>query len=208
MKGYIFRKMELIINGTMKWCLLLTFLFFLNCHNSQSKCTKIYLQPFQDFPSYYTSYLISELKNCLPDITLLKPVPLPEQAWYDQRKRYRADKLIYWLKNRINDDEIVIGLTSKDISTTKNEIKDFGVMGLGFTPGKSCVVSTFRLNKQNLRQQLFKVAIHELGHTRGLNHCPVKTCFMRDAKGGNPVDEEKEFCERCRKILINKGWSL
>lgn len=153
-------------------------------------------------------YLVSKLKSVCPNITLLNPAPLPDQARYEPRNRYRANKLIYWLKDRVNDDEVVIGLTSKDISTTKNEIKDFGVMGLGFNPGKACIVSTFRLNKQHLQQQLFKVSVHELGHTRGLDHCSEKTCFMRDAKGGNPIDEEKEFCESCRKFLIKKGWIL
>lgn len=200
----------------MKWCLALIPFFFLSCRGKQNNLlffsnqptTKIYLKSFEDFPSSNISYLISELRKFCRNATLLKPVPLPQQAWYEPRKRYRADKLIDWLKNRVNDNEVVIGLTSKDISTTKNEIKDYGVMGLGFTPGKSCVVSSFRLNKQNLKQQLFKVIIHELGHTRGLNHCPVKACFMRDAKGGNPIDEEKEFCESCRRFLIQQGWTL
>lgn len=200
----------------MKWCLLIMPLFFLNCRNkqnslhlfSQQSHTKIYLQPFEDFSSSDISNLFSELKKSCPDVMLLKPIPMPQQALYEPRKRYRADSLIYWLKNRVNNNEVILGLTSKDISTTKNKIKDFGVMGLGFTPGKSCVVSTFRLNKQHLQQQLFKVAIHELGHTRGLDHCPVKTCFMRDAEGENPTDEEKDFCKSCKKFLINKGWTL
>lgn len=54
--------------------------------------------------------------------------------------------------------------------------------------------------------QLFKVAIHELGHTEGLPHCPVKSCFMRDSEGRNPTNEEKEFYPKCKKQLIDKGW--
>jgi archaemetzincin len=208
--------MELILNTTMRWCLLLISLFFLSCRNKQNglplfssqSTTKIYLQPFQDFSDSSASYLISDFKKFCPNIVLLDPVPLPEQAWYEPRKRYRADKLINWLKNQVNNNEVIIGLTAKDISTTKNEIKDYGVMGLGFVPGKSCVVSTFRLNKQNLKQQHFKVAIHELGHTQGLNHCPVKICFMRDAEGRNPTDEENGFCKSCKKYLERKGWSI
>ena len=92
------------------------------------------------------------------------------------------------------------------ISTTKNEIKDFGVMGLGFRPGNACVASSFRLSKQNKLDQLFKVAIHELGHTQGLPHCEVKTCFMRDAEGKNQTNDEKEFCSSCKIKLEKKGW--
>jgi archaemetzincin len=199
----------------MKLCLLLIPVLFLSCHSKQSGFTlfstqshkKIYVQPFESFSSSRTAYLVSELRKICPDVALLKPATFPARAWYEPRKRYRADSLIYWLKNRANDNEVIIGLTSKDISTTKNEVRDYGVIGLGFTPGKSCIVSTFRLNKQNLKQQLFKVSIHELGHSQGLNHCRVKTCFMRDAEGSNPTDDEKGFCESCRKVLINKGWN-
>jgi archaemetzincin len=216
LRGYIFHKKELILNSIMKWCLLLISFFFLSCLNKENShhvfnkqsVSKIYLQPFDDIPSSYPSYLDSNLKKFCSNVIILSPVPLPKQAWYEPRKRYRADTLINWLQNRVNNNEVVIGLTSKDISTTKNQIIDYGIMGLGLNPGKSCVVSTFRLNKQNLRQQLFKVTIHELEHTQGLNHCPVKTCFMRDAEGGNPTDEEKEFCENCRQFLITKGWTL
>lgn len=167
MKGYVSHKKELILNRIMKWCLLLICLSCLNCYNQETNFhffshrsnAKIYLQPFADFPPSHTLYLVSKLKSVCPNITLLNPAPLPDQAWYQPRNRYRADKLIYWLKDRVNDGEVVIGLTSKDISTIKNEIKDFGVMGLGFNPGKACIVSTFRLNKQHLRQQLFKVSV-------------------------------------------------
>ena len=99
-------------------------------------------------------------------------------------------------------------MTSKDISTTKDKIKDWGIMGLGFCPGNSCIASTFRLNKSEIYTQFFKVAIHELGHTQGLQHCIVKTCFMRDAEGKNHTNEEKEFCSDCKEILINAGWDL
>ena len=129
-------------------------------------------------------------------------------AYYPKRNRYRADSLINFLSKHTPDGHITIGLTTKDISTTKGAIADWGVMGLGFCPGKACIVSTFRLSKDQKLMQLFKVAIHELGHTQGLPHCSVKTCFMRDAEGRNPTNEEKEFCPTCKAFLISKGWQF
>ena len=85
---------------------------------------------------------------------------------------------------------------------------DFGVMGLGYRPGNACVASTFRLNAENKSEQFYKVAIHELGHTQGLKHCPDKTCFMRDAEGKNPTNEEKDFCQNCKKVLRSKHWKI
>jgi archaemetzincin len=54
-------------------------------------------------------------------------------------------------------------------------------------------------------EQLFKVVLHEIGHTMGLPHCPVQTCLMRDAEGGNPLDDEKDYCTACKKNLQKKG---
>lgn len=79
---------------------------------------------------------------------------------------------------------------------------------LGYQPGSSCVVSTFRLSKINLPDQYLKLSIHELGHTQGLPHCPDKTCFMRDAEGKNHTNEETGFCPKCKAVLIEKGWVL
>ena len=56
--------------------------------------------------------------------------------------------------------------------------------------------------------QLFKVSIHELGHTQGLPHCVVKYCFMRDAEGRNPTNDEKDFCPACKTFLKQKGWNF
>ena len=53
-----------------------------------------------------------------------------------------------------------------------------------------------------------RVILHELGHTEGLDHCPDQSCLMRDAEGGNPLDQEKNFCLKCRNFLIRKGWKL
>ena len=104
-------------------------------------------------------------------------------------------------------------MTNKDISTKKGKDPDYGIMGLGFCPGKSCIASTFRLNGKNKNEKLFKVAIHELGHTQGLaktntKHCPEKVCLMRDAEGKDHLNELKYFCSKCRPILINAGWEL
>jgi archaemetzincin len=148
------------------------------------------------------------LKKNYSFITIKKPIPLPKTAYYHARNRYRADSLIYFLRDYTVAGHKTIGLTNKDISTTKDGIADWGVMGLGFCPGNACIASTFRLSKTETNTQLFKVAIHELGHTFGLPHCVVKSCFMRDAKGGNPTNDEIEFCSKCKSILVKKGWNI
>lgn len=53
-----------------------------------------------------------------------------------------------------------------------------------------------------------KAYIHELGHTQGLPHCPIKNCFMRDAEGKDVLNEETGFCKSCKTVLIRHGWNL
>jgi archaemetzincin len=31
---------------------------------------------------------------------------------------------------------------------------------------------------------------------------------MRAAEGGNPLNEEKDFCPSCKAFLKGKGWNL
>lgn len=168
----------------------------------------IVVQPFTGMPDAQVQAVAKEAKKVYPFVEINKPIDLPQTAYYVPRSRYRADSLISFLGRRTPDGFVTLGLTNKDISTTKEGIADWGVMGLGFCPGNACIASTFRLSGQNKTEQLFKVAIHEAGHTQGLPHCPVKTCFMRDAEGKNPTDEEKEFCSACKAHLVKRGWRL
>lgn len=179
--------------------------------NSFKEKQNVFLQPFTGIPASTIQRLCEQLRIAMGDAMLITVLPekqMPESAFYPPRNRYRADSLIRYLQHTIPEEDVVIGITHHDISTTKKQIPDYGVMGLGFQPGKSCVVSTFRLRKNNLNEELFKVAIHEWGHTRGLPHCSTPDCFMRDAQGGNPLKEEQGFCKRCSLYLRKKGYSI
>ncbi|MDF2189248.1 hypothetical protein [Paraflavitalea sp. CAU 1676] len=168
----------------------------------------VVIQPLGEFPVHELNKVQEQIKRLHSQVVVRPSIEIPATAYYEPRHRYRADSLIRYLKQYGNADTVVIGLISRDISTTKGGIKDWGVMGLGYNPGYSCVVSTFRLSRTNKEDQFYKVAIHELGHTQGLPHCVEKSCFMRDAEGGNPLDEEHDFCKSCKSFLMDKGWHL
>jgi archaemetzincin len=175
-----------------------------------SKATlTIIIQPFVGFPASSANLIAKQLKEMYSgNIVVNDAIPFPDNAFYAARSRYRADSLIKYLSSLAKDGQLIIGLTNRDISTTKDNYPDWGIMGLGYCPGKSCIASTFRLKGGNPLEKLFKVAIHELGHTQGLPHCPNQTCLMRDAEGKDHLDEEKEFCPRCKAVLIKAGWNL
>ena len=168
----------------------------------------ILIQPFEDIKPKQLSEISENIRKVYPNIKVLKPIKFPENSYYQPRNRYRADSIIQFLKFRTPKNSVTIGLTNKDISATKGKIADFGIMGLGYRPGSACLASSFRLNSKNRNEQFYRIAIHELGHTQGLKHCPEKTCFMRDAEGENHTDEETDFCKNCEKVLQQKHWKI
>ena len=149
------------------------------------------------------------------EVRVLAPVALPASAFYPPRGRYRAEKLLEFLRGLLPDDGLRIqGMTAADISTTNGRFADWGILGLGDLPGPACVISSFRCKKTardpaHARERLAKVAVHELGHTLGLAHCPTRGCLMEDAGGlVATCDREHDFCGRCRKLLASFGHTL
>jgi len=122
-------------------------------------------------------------------VEILPEKPLPTTAFYPPRERYKADKLLDFLSTESPAEFTkVVGLTAEDISTSKGEIADWGIFGLGQLGGRACVVSTFRLRAgkvatRTFQARLVKVVNHEFGHTFGLDHCPAAGCFMQDVGG-------------------------
>ena len=195
------------------FCFTLFSLIF-SCEKSKDNAVKngeeitILIQPFEDVKPKQLTEISENIRKIYPKIKILKPIKFPQNTYYEPRNRYRADSIIKYLRTKTPNNCVTLALTNKDISVTKGKVADFGVMGLGYRPGKACVASSFRLNTKNKNEQFYKIAIHELGHTQGLKHCPDKTCFMRDAEGKNPTNEEKYFCQNCKKVLRSKHWKI
>lgn len=163
-----------------------------------------------NFNEINTEWIQTELKSKFKIDSIHEiHAELPQTAYYKPRNRYRADSLIRHLRDHYQSDKI-IGLTQADISTTIRNHEDFGIMGLAFLKGKSCVVSTFRTyrnatSETHKKERLKKVVFHEFGHTLGLPHCEnSSTCIMRDAGGKvSTIDEEIDFCEQCAAKIKN-----
>lgn len=166
------------------------------------------IQPLGNFDTKLLNLTQAKLNKIQNRFFIKKAIPVFPKAYNPIKHRYRADSILRFLKTKYGVDTTVLAILHSDISVTKGQIQDWGIMGLGYRPGNVCVVSTYRLKKNKLAEQFYKVCIHELGHTEGLPHCPVRSCYMRDAEGGNPLDEEVHFCEKCKKHLEKKGWKL
>jgi archaemetzincin len=147
-------------------------------------------------------------------VEVLEPKPLPKKAYYKPRKRYRAEKLLDYIDDKIvpeNDCFAVMGFTEVDISTTKGKRKDWGILGLGSIDGTSAVVSSYRMtrgkpSRTRVLKRVVKVVNHELGHVLGLEHYNVPGCLMNDARGTvKTVDKEDGLlCVRSRAEIERK----
>lgn len=135
---------------------------------------------------------------------------LPPEAFYKPRKRWRAEKLLEALDaNPPKDAWKVVGVTEAEISTTKGDIVDWGIAGLGNIGGSSCVLSAYIYKKHSkkedvLLRRLGDLAVHEFGHTLGFDHCETEGCVMADAKGKaiKSADESSGlYCAHCLEIL-------
>lgn len=172
----------------------------------------IALLPFKGVSKKVVGSVKSGIENKLKLYVLVLPeTNLPANAFFAPRNRYIADSLLVFLRNWKTDQvDKIIGLTSKDISTRKGDKANWGVLGLGACPGISCVISTFRAGEKKAGEDVFlkrmaTLALHELGHTYGLPHCPVQICLMKDAEGKMNLDDGDSYCKECRITLQAKG---
>lgn len=76
--------------------------------------------------------------------------------------------------------------------------------------GKACIISTHRLkegsstmnNPESFHFRVEKEAIHELGHTFGLRHCPDHSCIMHYCRTVKDVDRKSDqLCRYCKILL-------
>lgn len=194
--------------------LFLSLLFITSC---TSKQIKIAIQPFEDIPlQTVDSMSVALEKSYDAQVVILQERNLPKSAFINVKSpRYRADLLLTnLLEYKPDSMDYIIGVTKRDISTTKRNANgkvkhpeskyyDWGIFGLGSRPGKSCILSTFRLSNTSTStfyDRIQKIAVHEIGHNLGLPHCSSSKCVMQDAvETIKTVDSaDKQLCKRCR----------
>ena len=80
------------------------------------------------------------------------------------------------------------------------------VFGLAERPGSAAVISLYRLGigarAETRRLRTLKEAVHELGHTLGMSHCPNPGCVMHFSNSLGDTDRKAaSFCQSCRLHL-------
>jgi archaemetzincin len=168
------------------------------------------IQPFGDLDEAVVRQVQAGIAGRFDvEVVVLPGRELPAAAYYRPRDRYRAERLLDALeRDAAGRYAKVVGLTSRDISTSTERHEDWGVYGLGALDGVPCVVSTYRLERGEVsgrvvEERLVKAVNHELGHTFGIDHCPTSGCLMSDAAGTiRTVDAgDGRFCATCSARL-------
>ncbi|MEM2908105.1 MAG: hypothetical protein QXP65_02780, partial [Candidatus Hadarchaeales archaeon] len=130
----------------------------------------------QDLLSGLTPKIIESYHSIIHDCRFMIHMPPPAIAYHPRRGQYCSDILIRYLHRLAKDHDKVLALTDVDLFTPRLNF----VFGQAQCPGKIALVSIYRLdptkygalpNPTLLLERATKEAIHELGHTFGLQHC-------------------------------------
>jgi len=170
---------------------------------------KIGILRFGQTDSYVVSRIRENLNMIFPNATckvLDEILPVPEEAFDRERQQYRSDIILARLLTYAEKEkglDRVLGIMDTDIFVPELNF----VFGEANCPGKAGLISLWRLNPEfhgrSPNVELFlerstKEAVHELGHTLGLTHCPNMFCVMYFSNSIFDTDRKQSlFCNKC-----------
>jgi archaemetzincin len=128
-------------------------------------------------------------------------------AFDPARRQYHSTAVLAKLQLLNGDTARRLGVTALDLYVP---VLTF-VFGEAQIPGRCAVISAHRLREEFyglpprpklLRERLTKAALHELGHTFGLQHCSDWQCVMASTHAVERMDlKVARFCRGCRRVL-------
>jgi archaemetzincin len=131
---------------------------------------------------------------------------VPEQAFDRKRRQYNSTAILNDVRSFAAGQtrwHRIIGLVDVDIYTSGLNY----VFGEAYVSGPAGLVSLWRLKPQFygetletkvLLERTIKEAMHELGHTLGLQHCARSYCVMHFSNSIFDTDKKQSlFCDQC-----------
>jgi archaemetzincin len=136
-----------------------------------------------------------------------QPLAHPDYAFNPERGQYLSHSILAQLSSLDIPADRILGVVDLDLYTPDLNFV-FGQASMG---GRVALIALPRLRPEFYGdlpdQALFegraiKEAIHELGHTMGLGHCPERTCVMHFSNSLADTDfKGRSFCPHCRARL-------
>lgn len=130
-----------------------------------------------------------------------------EFAFDANREQYHSTKILDRLAEQAPGQAVkVLAITGVDLFIPILT----HVYGEAQIGGKACIISTNRLKeglspmsaREKYLARVAKEALHELGHTFNLKHCPDSSCIMHYCRSIGDVDRKNDrMCRYC-KVLV------
>jgi archaemetzincin len=143
--------------------------------------------------------------------TVGRSVPLPQSSYDRTRNQYLANAFLALAARalpRLADPRgRVLAVTEVDLYANGLNF----VLGMAESPSRTAVISLYRLglgaDQETGRMRALKEAVHEVGHTLGLAHCPDAGCVMHFSNTLIDTDRKSHrLCAICERKL--NAWRL
>ncbi|MGD1995343.1 MAG: archaemetzincin family Zn-dependent metalloprotease [Anaerolineae bacterium] len=173
----------------------------------------ILLVPIGPVSADLLAWLAERLGAIVRDgVTIGEEIPLPEGSYDPQRRQYQGDALLARLRALPSVTAgRVLGLADADCTTQGLNF----IFGQAAIDGREAFVALPRLrpsfygqprSRELFRQRVVKEAVHELGHTWGLSHCPNPRCVMYFSNTLHDTDTKGvDFCSDCQDQMKGIG---
>jgi archaemetzincin len=170
----------------------------------------IYTAPIGEIEPELLNYLNAELKKVYGyPCKIASRVWVPEIAYNADRGQYNAEVLMSKIMEQMpSDAKRLLGVIDADLFMPDLNF----VFGLAYV--NTAVIALTRLrpeyygeekNERLFKERALKEAIHELGHTFGLAHCPDIRCVMHFSNNLADTDiKGPSFCRVCSARLARR----